>query len=111
MKELNMNEIPKWDVALEAVAKDTYEKQGRPMNLADFKQLCKEYEVRFDDMMHSLCQLVANEMWSQQGFDETGNSVSEDLLAELFVFNRLDEKIAEKYAVVWQPRAEAYKET
>ena len=107
MKELNMNEIPKWDVALEAVAKDQFEKQGKPMNLADFKQLCKEYQVRFDDMMHSLSQLVANDMWSQQGFDEQGNTVNDDALEALFVYNRLDEKIAEKYSVVWQPRAEA----
>ena len=103
-----MNEIPKWDVALEAVAKDKFDKQGRPMNLADFKQLGKEYQVRFDDLMHSLCQLVSNGMWRQQGFDEHGNPVSDDVLETLFVFNRLDEKVAEKYAVEWQPIAVAY---
>jgi hypothetical protein len=107
MKELSMNEIPKWDVALEAVAKDKYEKQAQPLNLADFKALCKEYQVRFDDMMHSLSQLVANDRWSQQGFDEQGNIVNDDALEELFVYNRLDEKIAVKYSVVWQPIAES----
>ncbi len=110
MKELNMNEIPKWDVALEAVAKDMYAKLGRPMNLADFKQLGKDYQVRFDDLMHSLSQLVANNMWSQQGFDEHGNAVADDVLEALFVYNRLDEKIAEQYAVEWQPIAEAYQQ-
>lgn len=103
-----MNEIPKWDVALEAVAKDMFEKQGRPMNLADFKQLGKDYQIRFDDLMHTLSQLMANNMWSQQGFDEHGNAVSDDALEALFVYNRLDEKIAEQFAVVWQPIAEAY---
>ncbi len=108
MKELIMNEIPKWDVALEAIAKDRFDSLGKPMSFADFKELGKEYQVRIDDMMHSLCQLVANDMWSQQGFDEQGSVVSDDVLEDLFVFNRLDEKVAEKYAVVWQPIASAY---
>ena len=103
MKELNMNEIPKWDVALEAVAKDKFEKLGHPLNLEDFKQLGKEYKVRFDDLMHTLCQLVTHGVWSQQGFDPYGNPVDDEALLELFVYNRLDEKIAEKYTVVWQP--------
>ncbi len=103
MKEVSMNEIPKWDVALEAIAKEKYQQLGRPMDLADFKQLGHEYKVRFDDLMHSLCQLVKYEAWSQQGFDEQGNVLSDDKLESLFVYNRLDEKIAEQYAVKWQP--------
>jgi len=103
MKEMSMNEIPKWDVALEAIAKDKYKQLDRPMDLADFKQLGQEYKVRFDDLMHSLCQLVKHEAWSQQGFDSQGNAVDDGKLEELFVYNRLDEKIAELYAVKWQP--------
>jgi hypothetical protein len=105
MKEFSMNEIPKWDVALEAVAKDKFEKLGRPMNLENFKDLGNEYKIRFDDLMHTLSQLVTHEAWSQQGFDEQGQPVSDDHLSELFVYNRLDEEIAEKYSVVWQPVA------
>ena len=103
MNEITMNEIPKWDVALEAIAKDKYVELGRPMDLADFKQLAQEYKVRFDDLMHSLCQLVKHEAWSQHGVDEQGKVLSDDKLEELFVYNRLDEKIAEQYAVKWQP--------
>lgn len=103
MKELSMNDIPKWDIALEAVAKDKFAKLGRPLALADFKDLGKEYKVRFDDLMHTLCQLVTHEEWSQQAHDEQGQAISDDCLQDLFVYNRLDEDIAEKYAVTWQP--------
>jgi len=105
MKEFSMNEIPKWDVALEAIAKDKFNALGRPMNLEDFKDLGQEYKVRFDDLMHTLCQLVTLEVWSQQGFDGQGQAVNNDELSELFVYNRLDEKIAETYQVIWQPAA------
>lgn len=103
MKEFSMNEIPKWDVALEAVAKDKFEKMGRPMNLEDFKDLGQEYKIRFDDMMHTLCQLVTQGEWTQQGFDAQDKPVADEDLSELFVYNRLDEEIAEKYKVLWQP--------
>jgi len=104
MKDVAMKDIPKWDVALESLVKDEYAKLGKPLDLADFKRLGKEYSIRFDDMMHTLCQLVVNDEWSQQGTDEQGNPVSADALDELFVYNRLDEKIAQKYNVCWQPR-------
>lgn len=98
-----MNDIPKWDVALEAIAKDKYTNLGRPLELSDFKQLGHDYQVRFDDLMHSLCQLVKHNQWQQRGTDEQGNIVSDDKLESLFVYDRLDEKVAEKYHVTWQP--------
>jgi len=98
MKDLAMNDIPKWDIALENLAKEEFEKLGRPLDLADFKQMGKKHRIRFDDLMHTLCKLVENGAWSQQGQD-----CAEDDLAELFVYDRLDEKIAEKYSVIWQP--------
>lgn len=103
MSELNMNEIPKWDVALEAIANEKYNKLGRALDLSDFKQLGHDYQVRFDDLMHSLCQLVKHNKWQQQGTDEQGNAVSDDTLEPLFVYDRLDEKVAEQYKVSWQP--------
>jgi len=104
MKDVVMKDIPKWDVALESLVKDEYAKLGRPLDLADFKRLGKEYKIRFDDMMHTLCQLVVNNEWTQQGTDEQGNVVPDDALEDLFIYNRLDEKIAEQYKVSWQLR-------
>ena len=108
MKELAMEDIPKWDVALESLAKDECAKLGRPLELSDFKELGKVYKIRFDDLMHTLCQLVENEMWDQVGTDDSGNQVDAAELEDLFVYNRLDEKIAQKYHVKWQPNAQAY---
>jgi len=107
MNELAMEDIPKWDVALESLAKEEFGKLGHALSLDDFKRLGTEYKIRFDDLMHSLSQLVTNEQWSQQGFDSEGNAVDQAALEELFVYNRLDEKIAVKYAVVWQPMDKA----
>ncbi|HEC28835.1 MAG TPA: hypothetical protein ENI65_04515 [Gammaproteobacteria bacterium] len=108
MNKQVMEDIPKWDVALEAVALEQFRKLGRPLGLDDFKQLANEFKIRFDDLMHSLSQLVEHNMWSQQGEDDRGNRVPDEMLDGLFVYNRLDEKIAIKYSVVWQPLAKAY---
>jgi hypothetical protein len=108
MKELAMEDIPKWDVALESLIKDEYVRLGRPLKMQDFKQIGSEYKIRFDDIMHTLCQLVTHNMWRQTGTDEQGSAVSDDRLADLFVYNRLDEEIAEQYAVEWQPHPGVY---
>jgi len=98
MKDIAMNEIPKWDVALENLAREEYEKTGQSLDMDDFKQMGKKHRIRFDDLMHTLCQLVVNDVWTQQG-----EGCNDSDLEALFVYNRLDEKIAEKYSVHWQP--------
>ena len=97
MNDFVMKDIPKWDIALENLANEEFEKIGHPLNLEDFKQMGKTNRIRFDDLMHTLCKLVENDMWLQQG-----ENCTETDLEELFVYDRLDEKIAEKYSVAWQ---------
>lgn len=103
MNKPGKDEVPKWDVALEALAKEEAEKLGRPLAMQDFKRLGLEYKIRFDDLMATLHQLVTNEVWEQVGVDAKGKPVSAAILQDLFVFNRLDEKVADKYAVTWHP--------
>jgi len=97
MNDFAMSDIPKWDIALENLANEEFEKLGHALSLDDFKQMGKTHRIRFDDLMHTLCKLVENNVWKHQGADCT-----EADLEELFVYDRLDEKIAEKYAVTWE---------
>ncbi|NOY66049.1 MAG: hypothetical protein GXP13_01395 [Gammaproteobacteria bacterium] len=97
MNDFVMNDIPKWDIALENLANEEFKTLGHALDLADFKQMGKVHRIRFDDLMHTLCKLVENNEWSQKGVDCT-----EADLEELFVYDRLDEKIAEKYSVTWE---------
>lgn len=103
MNKSGEDDVPKWDVALEALAREEAEKLGRPLAMQDFKRLGLEYKIRFDDLMATLHQLVMNEAWDQTGVDAKGKPVSAAILQDLFVYNRLDEQVADKYAVTWKP--------
>lgn len=93
-------DVPKWDPALEALAREAYQRLGHPLGIDDFRRLGKEYQIRFHDMMATIYQLEVHGKWQHQGHDGAGNPVADD---ELYVHGRLDEKVAEKYAVVWSP--------
>lgn len=97
MNDFAMKDIPKWDVALENLANEEVNKLGHALSLDDFKRMGRVHSIRFDDLMHTLCKLVENNEWAYQGA-----SCTEADLEELFVYDRLDEKIAEKYSVTWQ---------
>lgn len=65
--------IPEWDVALEALIREEHDKLGRPLVLADFQRLSRQYAIRYDDMMATLFELVIRGRWAY--FDEQGMSV------------------------------------
>ena len=44
-------EVPKWDIALAALAKEEAQKLNRGLRIADFKRLADEHAIRFDDIM------------------------------------------------------------
>ncbi len=96
-------EIPKWDVALEALVTEEYNSIRRPLGLADFRRLGQTHGIRFHDIMATVYQLERHEKWRHQGLDGD-QPASEASLEGLYVHERLDEDTAEKYAVTWAPR-------
>lgn len=95
-------EIPKWDVALEALVMEEYDTIRRPLGLDDFRRLGQTHGIRFHDIMATIYQLEVHGKWRHQGVD--GNQpATPSALEGLYVHGRLDEDTAEKYAVTWSP--------
>lgn len=97
-------DVPKWDIALEGLLNEEHRRLQRPMHLDDLRRIGQTHKIRVHDITATVYQLVRYGKWGHQGFDETGQPVTEDALEELYHHGRLDEDIAEKYAVAWAPR-------
>jgi len=95
-------EIPKWDVALEALVTEEYNTLRRPLALDDFRRLGQAHGIRFHDIMATVYQLEVHGKWRHQGVDGD-QAASEADLAGLYVHGRLDDDTAEKFSVTWAP--------
>ncbi len=95
--------MPRWDVALAALANDTYLKKAAPLVLDDFRQLASEHAIRFDDIMESMFQLAIHGEWKYT--DSTGNEQTLDqaTLDGLYVKRRLSEEDLSAFDGSWQP--------
>ncbi len=94
---------PKWDVALAALARDTFQKKASPLVLDDFRHLASEHAIRFDDIMESMFQLAINGEWKYT--DSSGNEQTLDqaTLDSLYVKRRLSEEDLSAFDGDWQP--------
>jgi hypothetical protein len=95
-------EIPKWDVALEALVRDEFKTLRRPLGLDDFRRLGQAHSIRFHDIMETIHQLELHGKWQHQGKNGDHPASAKDLDG-LYVHGRLDEDTAEKYTVTWMP--------
>ncbi|HHH45068.1 MAG TPA: hypothetical protein ENK49_13095 [Gammaproteobacteria bacterium] len=95
--------LPRWDVALAALAKDTFQKKAAPLVLDDFRQLASEHAIRFDDIMESMFQLVIHGEWKYT--DRSGNeqTIDQATLDGLYVKRRLSEEDLSAFDGEWQP--------
>ncbi len=97
-------EIPKWDVALEALLKEEYQQRGRALNNDDFLRLARQYAIRFDDIMATLFELAIARRWV---FAEAGGEAREitpEKVAGLYAKGRLNPSDLEaRLAGCWRP--------
>lgn len=97
-------EVPKWDVALEAMVNEEHRRLGRSLTLSDLRRLGLENKVRLHDIMATIHQLERHGKWRHQGRDDQGRPMAAEALDALFVHGRLDEDLAERYGITWAPR-------
>lgn len=101
---MSLNEdMPKWDVALAALAGDEFRKKASPLTLNDFRSLAKEHAIRLDDIMETMFLLAVNKEWVYT--DRTGKkqAFDQDTLEALNNKRRLSEKNLGTFVGVWQP--------
>lgn len=85
-------QIPKWDVALEALVKEEHEKLGRPLNLDDFRRLAQQYTFRLDDLVATLFELCIHGQWQYLNNDGKPQAITRDLLDELTAGGRIKDE-------------------
>ncbi|MFQ5487468.1 MAG: hypothetical protein ACE5ET_03355 [Gammaproteobacteria bacterium] len=96
-------EIPKWDVALEALVKEEFQRLGRPLDNADFRRLANQYAIRFDDIMATLFELAIAQCWEYLEMGGGCREITRDLVERLYVNGRLDERDLRDFSGGWRP--------
>ncbi|WJW75402.1 hypothetical protein QVG61_13075 [Thiohalobacter sp. IOR34] len=96
-------EIPKWDIALEGLARETCQRLDRPLRLDDLRQLARQHAIRLDDIMVTLFQLVIHGQWQWLDAEGVAQSLEQETLDRLYVNRRLTEQDLIDFGGSWQP--------
>jgi len=97
-------EVPKWDIALAALAKEEAEKLGRGLRIAEFKRLANDHSIRFDDIMVTMFELVINKEWRYEYPDGAEKVIDREEVEKLYVGGRLVEADVNEYVGLWRPQ-------
>lgn len=97
-------EVPKWDIALAALAKEEAEKLASGLRIAEFQRLASEHAIRFDDIMVTMFELVINEEWRYEYPDGVEKPISRDEVEKLYVGGRLVDADVNEYVGLWLPK-------
>ncbi len=96
--------MPKWDVALAAMARDACVQKAAPLTLEDFRQLASEHAIRLDDIMETLFLLAIHGEWRYTDASGTEQKLEQETLDKLYVKRRLSEEELANFDGGWQPR-------
>lgn len=96
-------EIPQWDVAIEALIREEFDKQRRILGVEDFDRLAQQYVIRFDDMMTTAFELVIHGKWVY--LDEHGvcGGITRESVDNLSRVGRLQRRDVERFTGGWRP--------
>ncbi len=96
--------MPKWDIALAAMAHDAWKQKGEPLTLDDFRSMASEHAIRLDDIMETLFLLAIHGEWRYTDASGTEQRLDQATLDNLYVKRRLSEKDLATFDGGWQPR-------
>ena len=97
------DDMPKWDVALAALAGEEFRKQANPLTLSDFRRLAREYEIRLDDIMETMFLLAINKEWVYADRSGKPQALDQDTLDNLYVKRRLSQEDLSSFDGTWRP--------
>ncbi len=86
---------PKWDVALEALINEEFEKRKRPLTIKDLQGMALLHAIRFDDILDTLMIMCIEGDWRYQNAQGEMQSITQGDYDELFKSGRTtDEGVA-----------------
>ncbi len=95
--------VPKWDVALEALVREEYQKTGQALRVDDLRRLATEYAIRFDDMMVTLFELCLHGEWQYREAGGTPREMTREIFDELTSGGRLKDRDLAGFDGGWSP--------
>jgi hypothetical protein len=95
-------DIPKWDVALEALMREEYYQSNR-LTLSDIKRLADDYAIRFDDMIVTAFELVLSGEWHYVNRNGDRRDITADEINRLYKGGRIHYKDVTHYDGSWVP--------
>lgn len=99
--------MPRWDVALEGLAREECQKKGAGLQMDDFVRLGKEYSIRLDDIMVTVFELVFSRRWQYLDAGGSPREITRDEVGRLYVNGgRLREDDLRAYDGFWRPTPE-----
>jgi hypothetical protein len=96
-------EVPKWDIALAALASEEAGKKGSGLTVKDFQHLADTNAIRFDDIMVTMFELVIQGEWKYKDANGIDKLISRDEVDKLYVGGRLAEADVMQYTGQWIP--------
>jgi hypothetical protein len=96
-------EVPKWDIALAALAREEADKTGGSLGVDDFQRLAKQHAIRFDDIMVTMFELVLQGEWRYLDANGKPQTITRDEVNELYVEGRLRDADVKEYTGSWLP--------
>lgn len=98
-------EIPQWDVAIEALIREEFQKQRRMLVVEDFDRLAQQFVIRFDDMMTTAFELVLHGKWIYLEGADSDRHLTRAVIDKLRAHGRLQRKDVEHFTGGWRPAA------
>ncbi len=96
-------EMPQWDVALEALVTEEHQKQGQALRTDDFLRLARAHAIRFDDIMDTVLRMVVIGEWSYRDSAGEVRVITQDEFDRLYESGRLRDEDLIAYTGSWRP--------
>ena len=96
-------DMPKWDVALAALAGDEFRKKESPLVFSDFQGLAKKHAIRLDDIMETMFLLAIHKQWIYKDASGEEQPLEQETLDALYVKRRLSAEELAAFDGTWQP--------
>ena len=96
-------DVPKWDVALAALAKEECAKKGVGMSVEDLKRLAVAHSTRFDDLMVTIFELTLAGEWRYRDSAGKVKKIVRKDVNDLYVNGRIHEKDMKGFDGTWSP--------
>lgn len=92
---------PKWDVALEALLNEEYEKRQTALMVEDLQRLAVLHSIRFDDILDTLMIMCVDGAWQYKTAQGVAQPLTQDDYDTLFENGRTTDEGVAHYSGSW----------